>query len=130
MSNPEQEKILATIAALTHSLLKHELSPVQLDQLQITEHLLTNISVQLQMEASNRAAAASAEPAQTGPIFQPSEPCKVMIPADRVQHEHWELATIIGVDYRPGVAGGFVYQTSKTGKTWLTSYRLKKVSQE
>lgn len=127
MSNPEQEKSLAVISGIAHNLSKADLSAVQLDQLQIAEHLLTNISVQLQIEASLRAANQPVTPKVEVPVFQVSEPCQVLIYADRVQHEHWERATITGAEARTGVEGGWVYKTSKTGSAWVTPGRLNKV---
>lgn len=127
MSNPEQEQTIATISALAHALRSKKLSNIQLDQLQIAEHLLTNISVQTQMEASLEAAGKPV--LKVDPVvFQPGEPAKVYMLGTRTQHAHWERATITGLEPRETVEGGWVYQTSKTGKTWLTLNRLEKIA--
>ena len=131
MSNPEQEQTIATISALAHALRSKKLSNIQLDQLQIAEHLLTNISVQTQLETPPVAEAGiwgDTEPKKYVPRFEPSEPVRVHIPADMVQHAHWERATITGIQPRDTVEGGCVYQTSKTGKQWVTPNRLEKLS--
>lgn len=130
MSNPEQEQTIATITALAHGLRSKRLSNIQLDQLQIAEHLLTNISVQTQIKATVETEAGIWGDPDKEPIlkFEPGEPCQVHLAASRTQHAHWEKATITGAEARETVAGGWVYQTSKTGKHWLTPSRLGKVN--
>lgn len=131
MSDTDQEKSLATISGLAEAIRRHDLSSIQLDQLQIAEHLLTNIAVQLTVAASERAnAEAMATPEPVMPkvdTYVGGEPVNVLILASRVEHEHWEKATITGVEMRPCVPGGLVYKTNKTGKHWLTAGRLSKV---
>ena len=130
MSNPEQEQTIATISALAHALRSKKLSNIQLDQLQIAEHLLTNISVQTQLETPVAEAGiwGDTEPKKHVLRFELSEPVRVHIMASMVQHAHWERATITGTEPRETVEGGWVYQTSKTGKQWVTPNRLEKLS--
>lgn len=127
MISPEQDKSLSTIAALAASLSKQNLTSIQLDLVQAAERVLVNVA--LQQTEFGRLANKPEEPKPQAPVFQEGEPCRVYILANRVQHAHWQKATVTGKEARHTVEGGFVYQTSATGKQWVTINRLEKWTQ-
>lgn len=127
MSNPDQLKSLATISSLAISMQKQTLSDIQLDLLEVAEHLMTNIAVQSTLHG--REGMQPAEP--PAPLeFQVGEPVEVQVPADRVHHEHWQRTTII--DKKVTEEEGETvtrYQTAFTKRDfWISAKRLRKVA--
>lgn len=117
MSNPEQERILSTIAALASSLRPHTLTDIQIDLLQVAERLLTNVALQRlpQDRQIQQEPPALVE-------FEIGEPCEVRLP-EIVTHEHWQRTTIIDK------ADEMTYQTAATKRgKWIDHSLLRKVS--
>lgn len=121
MSNPEQIQMLATIGSLTQTLEKQVMSDIQLDLLQVVQHLMTNIAVQSTMHG--RMALEPGEPA--APLeFQVGEPVDVMVPVDG--QEHWQRTTVINKQYLQD--NGYAYQTAYTKRdTWIDPAAMRKV---
>lgn len=128
MSNPDQLRSLATISSLAISLQKQNLSDIQMDLLQVAEHLMTNIAVQSTLHGQK-----GMQPAEppAPPEFQVGEPVEVHIPADRVTHEHWQRTTIINKQTTEEDGAQVTrYQTAVTKRDfWLGVNRLRKVKQ-
>lgn len=125
MSNPDQVKHLATISGLAAGLQKQSLSDIQMDLLEVAVHLMTNIAVQSTLHG--KTAMTPAEPAAPV-VFEPGEPAIQTIPADRLQHEHKQRTTIINKRVSDDSDGGYLYQTSHTGRgVWISAAMLSKV---
>lgn len=111
MSNPDQEKALSTIAALSHSMAGTKLTDIQIDLLMVAANLMTNIAVQSQIAASTQIV--------PDPEFEIGEPVNVKLADHRNQR-----ATVVGKTQH---LRGFHYQTSATGTQWITVDLMEKV---
>jgi hypothetical protein len=124
MSNPEQEQLLSTIAALSQSMRGKNLSDIQLDLLQVAEHLMSNIAVQSAITSPGLVEIVV-------PEFEIGEPCQVRTVEGGPEHwqnSAWQRSTIID---KVSLNGEHEYQTAVTGRgLWVGTEALQKVDKK
>jgi hypothetical protein len=127
MSNPDQDKALATISSLAHSLDGQVLSDIQIDLLMVAEHLMTNIAVQSTLHGR-----LALDPSEPKPLeFQIGEPVMIETPPSIDCQPYWQRTTIIDKVEGPALEGGFEYKTAFTGRDmWIGVRRLKKAEKQ
>ena len=118
MSRLEQERALTVITEIATALRFQHMTNVQLDLLQVAEHLMVNIAVQVQV------AAVLVQPEIDFSIGEPVDVTMPNLSGDEISKDYKQRATIIEKVEQSGIAE---YRTTATGEEWLKTDRLDKV---
>lgn len=119
MSGLEQERAITVINDITFALRTQKMSNVQLDMLQVAEHLLVNLAFQVQ--TSNGIVP---EPVVDYSICESVDVTITCLSGEDAGTSYQQRATVIDKVEQGGVAE---YRTTATGSEWLTAERISKV---